>query len=127
MSTVNQTIDEVLHDMKAKYDAANQGKSTQMQQITSAKSAKLAVEQVRIATLLLDGFFYFIYFYLFLFLFIIIFLILQQAIAITATLLNQKCQQLKKICSGFNLVDELHAMLNQLETESRSLVSMDAR
>lgn len=38
-----------------------------------------------------------------------------------------KCNDLKKICSGFNLVDELHAMLMQLEMEFRTLVSIDAR
>ena len=50
-----------------------------------------------------------------------------QAITAMNGKLQTKCADLKKICSGFNLVDELHGMLMQLEAESRTLVSIEAR
>lgn len=46
MQTTDQSLDEVLHDMKAKFDAASKGKNDQMQQITSIKTAKAGVMKV---------------------------------------------------------------------------------
>ncbi|KAF2073583.1 hypothetical protein CYY_005100 [Polysphondylium violaceum] len=37
------------------------------------------------------------------------------------------CKKLKKLCSGFNLVDELNITLNQMEMEAKKHTSMDAR
>jgi len=94
MKTVDQSLEEVLYDMKAKYDAANQGQASQAQKITNVQTAKDAVEK---------------------------------AIQSMTVTLQKKCTDLKAICSGFNLVDELHVMISQLETESRALVSLEAR
>jgi hypothetical protein len=38
-----------------------------------------------------------------------------------------KCRELKKICSGFNLVDELHIHIEQLIDEAKNLTSLEAR
>ncbi|KAM9989967.1 hypothetical protein ACTFIY_006005 [Dictyostelium cf. discoideum] len=39
----------------------------------------------------------------------------------------KSCKELKKICSGFNLVDELQITLNQMEMEAKNSTSFDAR
>ncbi len=50
-----------------------------------------------------------------------------RAISSMNTELVKCCRELKKLCSGFNLVDELHIVLQQLEAEARALNSTDAR
>eukprot|EP01133_Synstelium_polycarpum_P021003 gene21003-25219_t len=39
----------------------------------------------------------------------------------------QSCKDLKKICKGFNIIDELHITLQQMEMESKMLKSHEAR
>jgi len=52
---------------------------------------------------------------------------IENAIATMKKSVLAECAKLKKTCSGFNLVDELHEMLTQLKTEARLLQSNDAR
>eukprot|EP01116_Phalansterium_solitarium_P020017 TRINITY_DN5781_c0_g1_i1.p2 TRINITY_DN5781_c0_g1~~TRINITY_DN5781_c0_g1_i1.p2 ORF type:complete len:584 (-),score=179.49 TRINITY_DN5781_c0_g1_i1:1805-3556(-) len=52
---------------------------------------------------------------------------IEKAIRDTVQSLHNECERLKKICSGFNLVDELHPMLTQLRMEARMLRSAEAR
>jgi hypothetical protein len=40
--------------------------------------------------------------------------------------IKTKCNELKKYCSGFNLADELHIHIQQLEVEAQKLTSVDA-
>jgi len=41
--------------------------------------------------------------------------------------IKKDCSELKQICSGFNLVDELNDLIHQLQAESKSLTSVEAR
>jgi hypothetical protein len=41
--------------------------------------------------------------------------------------LINKCNKLKSICSGFNLVDELAILIDQMENEAKQLKSIEAR
>lgn len=52
---------------------------------------------------------------------------MEKAIDQMAKEVLDSCKNLKKICSGFNLVDELYIVLQQLEMEARSLQSTEAR
>ncbi|CAF0867585.1 unnamed protein product [Didymodactylos carnosus] len=41
--------------------------------------------------------------------------------------IKQKCNNLRKICSGFYLVQEFHSLIHQLEVEATMLQNIDAR
>ncbi|UJR24254.1 hypothetical protein I4U23_027221 [Adineta vaga] len=91
---VKKSIEDVLHDIKAKYDQAGAKKSAAQQEIMTIADAKKVLET---ALNKMNG------------------------------EIKQLCLNLKGICSGFNLVDELYAMINQLQIEAQSLTSIDAR
>jgi len=94
MKITSQTLDEVLHDVKAKYDQATKGATSQNNKINSVASAQKAV---------------------------------QDAIKQCTNSIKKQCYDLKKICRGFNLTDELYTLIEQLKFESRTLHSVAAR
>ncbi len=91
---VTQTLEEVLDDIKKKYDQAQQGTNQASQKIKSIHSTKDMIAR---------------------------------SIAQLESDIGAECQKLKKICSGFNLVDELSDLIDQLKMESKSLVSLEAK
>ncbi|CAF3820606.1 unnamed protein product [Rotaria sp. Silwood1] len=93
MSKVDQTVDEVLHDIKAKYDAATNNKSMAQQKLTSASAQKQMLEN---------------------------------ALKQKNDEIKKKCLELKKHCSGFNIVAELNIMIKQLETSKQTIKDLDA-
>ncbi|KAH3758123.1 hypothetical protein Pelo_10064 [Pelomyxa schiedti] len=94
MRTVQVTLQEVLQDMKDKYNASQTGAKRAMSQVTDIESAKTAIK------LAIDG---------------------------RIASLKKYCFEIKKLCSNFNLVDELHITIEQMKTEARSYQTLDAR
>eukprot|EP01118_Nematostelium_gracile_P012736 TRINITY_DN4697_c0_g1_i1.p1 TRINITY_DN4697_c0_g1~~TRINITY_DN4697_c0_g1_i1.p1 ORF type:complete len:627 (-),score=136.10 TRINITY_DN4697_c0_g1_i1:30-1706(-) len=91
---IEQTLEEVLEDVKAKYDEAQEGSNQTSKKINTIKSTKDMIDRSIIQ--------------------------LEKDISI-------ECQKLKKICSGFNLVEELANLVEQLKLDSKTLTSLDAR
>jgi hypothetical protein len=93
MKKANQTVEEVLHDIKAKFDAATTNKTDAQKKLTSACDQKNMLEKA-----------------------------LQQK----NKEIQKKCLELKKHCSGFNIVAELNIMIEQLETSKQNIKDLDA-
>jgi len=93
MTNDTQTMEEILQDIKDKYDNAVRGQSNVKAKITSVADALKLVDQ---------------------------------EIDRQKNELLQYCHEIKKICSGFNLVDELHILIEQLVLDSKSLTSLAA-
>ncbi|CAF1290745.1 unnamed protein product [Didymodactylos carnosus] len=93
MSKTQQTVDEVLHDIKAKYDAASTNKNQAQQKLTTISDQKKMLENA----------------------------LIQKNAEI-----KTKCLELKKHCSGFNIVAELNIMIKQLETSKHNIKDLDA-
>ncbi|EGG19047.1 hypothetical protein DFA_02290 [Cavenderia fasciculata] len=53
--------------------------------------------------------------------------LVEVAIKSMINVITKSCQELKKICRGFNIVDELYITLQQMKVESRLLTSHEAR
>jgi len=89
-----EKMEEVLQDIKSKYDAAVSGVKTSQNEITTVQGSRKAV---------------------------------QDALDQMKVELESKCRQLKNICSGFNLAEELHITLEQLKREAGMLLNLDAK
>jgi len=94
MTEETQTIEDVLQDIKAKYDLAMQGKNDAEAKVTNVADASALVEN---------------------------------AIEAQRQKLFDYCQAIKKLCSGFNLVDELDILIQELETDAKQLTSFNAK
>lgn len=94
MKIKQQKLQDVLHDIKAKYDLATQNKSDFQTRITTTQEAKNMLERA-----------------------------LKQKL----DEIKQKCGELRRICSGFNLAQELHALIDQLKAEATMLRNIEAK
>jgi GTPase Era involved in 16S rRNA processing len=94
VKTTKQKLEDVLADIKSRYDAASKDATNFQKKITSTADAKKLLEKA-----------------------------LQQKNAE----IKAKCNELRQICSGFNLAAELHALIDQLEIESSMLRNIDTR
>jgi predicted GTPase len=89
-----KTVEDVLEDIKAKYELSMKNKNEAEKQCTDAASALALIEA---------------------------------AVQKEREDVEAKCKELKKICSGFNLVDELYIHIQQLIAEAKNLTSLEAR
>lgn len=94
MKIKQQKLQDVLHDIKAKYDLANRNKTDFQSRITTTQEAKKMLERA-----------------------------LQQKLEE----IKHKCAELRRICSGFNLAQELHALIDQLKAEAVMLRNIEAK
>jgi len=94
MQIKQQKLQDVLHDIKAKYDLATQNKADFQSRITTTQDAKNMLERA-----------------------------LKQKLEE----IKHKCAELRRICSGFNLAQELHALIDQLKAEATMLRNIEAK
>lgn len=94
MKIKQQKLQDVLHDIKAKYDLATRNKSDFQTRITTTQDAKKMLERA-----------------------------LKQKLEE----IKHKCAELRRICSGFNLAQELHALIDQLKAEATMLRNIEAK
>ena len=94
MKVKQQKLQDVLHDIKAKYDLATKNRSDFQTRITTTQEAKKMLENA-----------------------------LKQKL----DEIKQKCVELRRICSGFNLAQELHALIDQLKAEATMLRNIEAK
>jgi hypothetical protein len=94
MKIKQQKLQDVLHDIKAKYDLATRNKADFQSRITTTQDAKKMLERA-----------------------------LKQKLEE----IKHKCVELRKICSGFNLAQELHALIDQLKAEATMLRNIEAK
>ncbi len=87
-------LQDVLTEIKAKYDQATKDKSDYQKKITSTTDAKK---------------------------------LLEKALSQKNEEIKQLCIQLRALCSGFNIAQELHALIDQLEAESAMLKNIEAK
>lgn len=89
-----EKLQDVLAEIKVKFDQAANDKSDYQNKITSTADAKKLLENA----------------------------LLQKKEEI-----KQLCLQLRNICAGFNIAQELHALVDQLEIESAMLKNIEAK
>jgi ElaB/YqjD/DUF883 family membrane-anchored ribosome-binding protein len=89
-----ETLQDVLADIKAKYDQAATNKNEYQDKITSVEDAKK---------------------------------LLENALKQKSDDIEELCITLHKICSGFNLVQELSILIDQLQKEANMLKNIDAK
>ncbi len=94
MRIKQQKLQDVLHDIKAKYDLATRNKADFQTRITTTQDAKKMLERA-----------------------------LKQKLEE----IKHKCAELRRICSGFNLAQELHALIDQLKAEATMLRNIEAK
>lgn len=94
MKETTTTMDEILQDIKQKYDEAQKNQSQTKTNIVSITNSKKVINDA-IEQLQKD--------------------------------IDKMCHDLKKICSNFNLVDELNQTIHRLEMEAKALTSIEAR
>jgi hypothetical protein len=94
MKVKQQKLQDVLHDIKAKYDLATRNKVDFESRITTTQEAKKMLECA-----------------------------LKQKLEE----IKHKCIELRRICSGFNLAQELHALIDQLKAEATMLRNIEAK
>jgi hypothetical protein len=94
MRIKQQKLQDVLHDIKAKYDLATRNKADFQSRITTTQDAKKMLERA-----------------------------LKQKLEE----IKHKCAELRRICSGFNLAQELHALIDQLKAEATMLRNIEAK
>ncbi|CAF2505528.1 unnamed protein product [Rotaria sp. Silwood2] len=94
MKVKQQKLQDVLHDIKAKYDLATRNKADFQSRITTTQDAKN---------------------------------MLQRALKQKLEEIKHKCAELRRICSGFNLAQELHALIDQLKAEAVMLRNIEAK
>ena len=94
MKIKQQKLQDVLHDIKAKYDLATRNKSDFQTRITTTQDAKKMLER---------------------------------AMKQKLEEIKHKCAELRRICSGFNLAQELHALIDQLKAEATMLRNIEAK
>ncbi len=94
MKIKQQKLQDVLHDIKAKYDLATRNKADFQSRITTTQDAKKMLERA-----------------------------LKQKLEE----IKHKCAELRRICSGFNLAQELHALIDQLKAEATMLRNIEAK
>ncbi|CAF0766564.1 unnamed protein product [Adineta ricciae] len=94
MKVKQQKLQDVLHDIKAKYDSATKNTNDFQSRITTTQEAKKMLERA-----------------------------LQQKLEE----IKHKCAELRRICSGFNLAQELHALIDQLKAEAVMLRNIEAK
>ena len=94
MKIKQQKLQDVLHDIKAKYDLASRNKTDFQGRITTTQEAKKMLERA-----------------------------LKQKLEE----IKHKCAELRRICSGFNLAQELHALIDQLKAEATMLRNIEAK
>lgn len=94
MKIKQQKLQDVLHDIKAKYDIATRNKSDFQSRVTTTQDAKKMLERA-----------------------------LKQKLEE----IKHKCAELRRICSGFNLAQELHALIDQLKAEAVMLRNIEAK
>jgi hypothetical protein len=94
MKVKQQKLQDVLHDIKAKYDSATKNKADFQSRITTTQDAKKMLERA-----------------------------LKQKLEE----IKHKCAELRRICSGFNLAQELHALIDQLKAEATMLRNIEAK
>ncbi|CAF1146503.1 unnamed protein product [Rotaria sordida] len=94
MKIKQQKLQDVLHDIKAKYDLATRNKADFESRITTTQDAKKMLERA-----------------------------LKQKLEE----IKHKCAELRRICSGFNLAQELHALIDQLKAEAVMLRNIEAK
>jgi hypothetical protein len=94
MKVKQQKLQDVLHDIKAKYDLATRNKVDFESRITTTQEAKNMLENA-----------------------------LKQKLEE----IKHKCAELRRICSGFNLAQELHALIDQLKAEATMLRNIEAK
>jgi hypothetical protein len=94
MQIKQQKLQDVLHDIKAKYDLATRNKADFQSRITTTQDAKKMLERA-----------------------------LKQKLEE----IKHKCAELRRICSGFNLAQELHALIDQLKAEATMLRNIEAK
>ena len=91
---ISKTLNDVLTEIKAKYDKASDDQASYQQKITSTADAKE---------------------------------LLEKALVQKKDDIINLCEKLQSICSGFNLAQELHALINQLEMQASMLRNIDAK
>ena len=94
MKVKQQKLQDVLHDIKAKYDMATKNKADFQSRIMTTQDAKKMLERA-----------------------------LKQKLEE----IKHKCAELRRICSGFNLAQELHALIDQLKAEATMLRNIEAK
>ena len=94
MKVKQQKLQDVLHDIKAKYDSATKNKADFQSRIMTTQDAKKMLERA-----------------------------LKQKLEE----IKHKCAELRRICSGFNLAQELHALIDQLRAEATMLRNIEAK
>ncbi|UJR27642.1 hypothetical protein I4U23_008923 [Adineta vaga] len=94
MKVKQQKLQDVLHDIKAKYDLAARNTNDFQSRITTTQDAKKMLERA-----------------------------LKQKLEE----IKHKCAELRRICSGFNLAQELHALIDQLKAEATMLRNIEAK
>ncbi len=94
MKIKQQKLQDVLHDIKAKYDLATRNKVDFQSRVTTTQEAKQMLERA-----------------------------LKQKLEE----IKHKCVELRRICSGFNLAQELHALIDQLKAEATMLRNIEAK
>ncbi|CAF3515383.1 unnamed protein product [Rotaria socialis] len=94
MKVKQQKLQDVLHDIKAKYDLASRNKTDFQSRITTTHEAKKMLERA-----------------------------LKQKLEE----IKHKCAELRRICSGFNLAQELYALIDQLKAEAMMLRNIEAK
>ncbi|CAF4248402.1 unnamed protein product, partial [Rotaria sordida] len=94
MKKTKETLEDILADIKAKYDMASQDKSDYQKKVNTTADAKA---------------------------------LLQKALNQKNEDIKKLCTRLQQLCSGFNMAQELHALIDQLETEAAMLKNIDAK
>ena len=94
MRVKQQKLQDVLHDIKAKYDLATKNRADFQSRIMTTQDAKKMLERA-----------------------------LKQKLEE----IKHKCAELRRICSGFNLAQELHALIDQLKAEATMLRNIEAK
>ncbi|CAF0776864.1 unnamed protein product [Didymodactylos carnosus] len=94
VKVTQKKMQEVLYEIKAKYDAASKNKDDAQTKIKTTADAKR---------------------------------LLEKALKQKNDEIKQKCTELQQICTGFNIVDELYALINILQMESSTLRNIDAK
>ncbi|CAF1182575.1 unnamed protein product, partial [Didymodactylos carnosus] len=94
MKISQKKLQDVLYDIKVKYDNASKNKNDFQQKIQSTTDTKKMLEQ---------------------------------ALKQKNEQLKFKCNELRKICSGFNLAQELYAFIDHLKAESTMLRNVEAK
>ncbi|CAF1362766.1 unnamed protein product [Didymodactylos carnosus] len=95
-----QTVEKVLEDIKAKYDMATQGKIDLSRKTDATEKLTTLNDNKQM---------------------------LKEALKAKNEEIQRECVKIKKICGGFNLVDELYATINLLHMEAKNIKDVNAR